>query len=473
LPVTPFPLENKYLRVANVDRIANARAAGDPMNRAALRTGSASAARAPLVFAIVLAFAGAGAAARAQEPDAGVVPLEEGETEPEQTPEREPVEESAVEAEAETQTESTEEEPGAEDGEEDSEEPSSEEDDFANMSLEALLTYRVVSASLLEEDAWSAPAIISVVTQDDMREWGWLSVAELLQFQPGFYAINDFVNYNVGIRGVNGGMGAQSQVLRTMLDGRDLRFRPTGGSFFGPELVPRLAIRQVEIVRGPVSSLYGADAFLGAINIIPNRAADMGAGNARATVTTINQWNHWGMQGDAAVWADPGGVDSIITASVRSTDRGGLRLPESSPQYDSLTAGLGRNYIERDTELAVSALSRFELDWEEGSAVLDANVQFFERDANFNFESSPLSDGRTSMYTFGSTLRLNHTFERKVRLRTFAAYSRGGITDRERLVDRFIEAGIPYLRRTLNYQSLETRLELTYADELPFGPIPF
>jgi outer membrane receptor for ferrienterochelin and colicins len=345
--------------------------------------------------------------------------------------------------------------------------------DLADLSLEELLSVRVVSASLLEESAWSAPAVISVITGDQMLRFGQLSVGEALQYQPGFYGINDLVTFNVGIRGVNGGMGAQSQVLRTMISGRDIRFRPTGGSFLGAELIPRLAIRQVEIIRGPVSALYGADAFLGALNVIPNRAADMGPGHARVVATAVNDWTHWGMQADGAVWGDRPGLDAIATFTVRKTDRGGLPLPKTSPQHDSLVNGLGRDRVATDQEVAMSAFGKLEGRLGENRITLDANAQYFRRDANFNFESSPLSGGTVSPYSMGTTLRFDRKFGDGLRLHAFSAYTRGGITNDERLIDRFISTGIPYLRRVLDYNTLENRVELTYASELPVRQMPY
>jgi outer membrane receptor for ferrienterochelin and colicins len=347
------------------------------------------------------------------------------------------------------------------------------EAELAELSLEDLLSVKVVSASLLEEDAWSAPAVISVVSGEQMLKFGQLSLGEALQYQPGFYGINDHVTYNMGIRGVNGGMGAQSQVLRTMIAGRDIRFRPTGGSFLGAELIPRLAIRQVEVIRGPVSALYGADAFLGALNIIPNRAADMGPGHAKVVATALNNWKHWGTQVDGAVWGDRPGLDAIATFTVRKTDRGGLPLPRTSPQYQSLVTGLGRDRVTRDEEVAMSAFGKVEAQLGENVITLEGNAQYFRRDANFNFESSPLSEATVSPYTAGGALRFNRSFGERLRLTAFSAYTRGGITDDERLVDRFIVSGIPYLRRFLDYNSLENRAELTYSNEISSRRIPY
>ena len=52
-----------------------------------------------------------------------------------------------------------------------------------------------------------------------------------------------------------------------LIDGHSVAFPSTGGNGLGPELIPLSAVERVEIIRGPASALYGADAFLGVVNI--------------------------------------------------------------------------------------------------------------------------------------------------------------------------------------------------------------
>src|SRR6185369_4911583 len=114
-----------------------------------------------------------------------------------------------------------------------------------------------------------------------------------------------------------------------------------------------------------------------------------------------------------------------------------------------LVRGLGTDHVDRDPELTLTGYGRGEVDWTGGSAVADANFQYMDRGANFNFESSPLSGARVSLYTFGASLHINHEFSDHLRLRAFSAYSRGGSTGNEMLIDRFVQSTIPYLQRTL------------------------
>ena len=85
---------------------------------------------------------------------------------------------------------------------------------------------------------------------------------------PGFYDVPDLVSHNIGIRGINGGPNASDNVVKLMIDGHPVDYRSTTGNFFGEELLPLEVIDRLEIIRGPASALYGANAFLGVVNVI-------------------------------------------------------------------------------------------------------------------------------------------------------------------------------------------------------------
>ena len=74
---------------------------------------------------------------------------------------------------------------------------------------------------------------------------------------------------------MTGGLGAESGVIKVMIDGRSVAYRTTSGNWLGVELIPLESVAQIEIVRGPASALYGADAFLGVVNIITVKPEDL------------------------------------------------------------------------------------------------------------------------------------------------------------------------------------------------------
>src|SRR6266498_1955959 len=99
-----------------------------------------------------------------------------------------------------------------------------------------------ISATKTDRPAEEAPAIVEVVTRREIREWGYTSVADVLTHIVGFYIIDDHILPNVAVRGVSGGLFAESSVIKVMIDGRSVAFRSTAGNWLGEELVPLSAI---------------------------------------------------------------------------------------------------------------------------------------------------------------------------------------------------------------------------------------
>lgn len=141
-----------------------------------------------------------------------------------------------------------------------------EEVDFFEMRLEELLKVNVTTASRREEQLIDAPATIIVLSRNDIRVRGYTELSEIFDDLPGMDVAKPFgstyyKNYWRGFRNVKG-----SPYL-LMLDGiiqNHLWFNETQGI----TQMPITNIERIEIVYGPVSSLYGANASMGVINII-------------------------------------------------------------------------------------------------------------------------------------------------------------------------------------------------------------
>ena len=136
------------------------------------------------------------------------------------------------------------------------------------LSMESQLKEMVVSTTRTAVRVSKSPAVVTVVTAEEIQTRGLTDLAGILRTVPGFYDVSDLTTHNLGVRGINGGLRASGNVIKVMIDGVAVDFRPTTGNFFGPELIPVEAIARVEIIRGPASALYGANAFLGVVNII-------------------------------------------------------------------------------------------------------------------------------------------------------------------------------------------------------------
>ena len=127
----------------------------------------------------------------------------------------------------------------------------------------------VVTAALAEQNIEKAPASISVVTAEDIERNAATSIAEVLQQEAGL------INYSTGqdkviIRGMRDTSGSYTLIL---LNGKRMSSNTAmwRGNDFDWSAIPLNSIERIEVIRGPMSSLYGSEAMGGVINIITKK----------------------------------------------------------------------------------------------------------------------------------------------------------------------------------------------------------
>lgn len=124
----------------------------------------------------------------------------------------------------------------------------------------------VVAASRRVQSALEAPNAITVISGDEIRASGLASLPEILRRVPGAEVMAmDYSSSNVSFRGFNQRISNKVLVL---VDGR-----PEYQDFLGLTMWSTLTIgleeiERIEVIRGPGSALYGANAMVGVINII-------------------------------------------------------------------------------------------------------------------------------------------------------------------------------------------------------------
>ncbi len=114
-----------------------------------------------------------------------------------------------------------------------------------------------------------APSSVSVFTAKEITRMGIKSVQELLNFVPGFQATRESrlnQGYTVSARGTS--TPQSSYNILFMLDGQRLNDVSSSGANAANHYLGTANIKQVEIIRGPGSALYGTGAFTGVVNII-------------------------------------------------------------------------------------------------------------------------------------------------------------------------------------------------------------
>jgi outer membrane receptor protein involved in Fe transport len=124
----------------------------------------------------------------------------------------------------------------------------------------------VVSASRFAQSPLDAPNSTAAITRQDIRLSGLTNIGELLRRVAGM----DVMTANPGdvqtsMRGFNQRLSNKMLVL---IDGRSIYLDPLGVTFWVIQPFNVEDIERIEVIRGPASALYGADAFSGIVNII-------------------------------------------------------------------------------------------------------------------------------------------------------------------------------------------------------------
>ena len=119
-----------------------------------------------------------------------------------------------------------------------------------------------------------APAIATVITAKEIRNMGARNLMDVLKMVPGMgISRNEQGFFLLEVRGIS---TVQSEKVLVMIDGHALNKNYAGSAFsYLLDYLDVNNIRQIEILRGPGSALYGNNAFVAVINIITKNAEDI------------------------------------------------------------------------------------------------------------------------------------------------------------------------------------------------------
>ena len=158
-------------------------------------------------------------------------------------------------------------------------EPKTADDALANLSLEDLVKVKVQTVygvSKHEQALTEAPSAVTIITKEDIKLFGYRTLADILNSVRGFYVTSDRGYEFIGIRGVNrpGDFGGR---ILINIDGHRLNDPIYDSALCGREFPLDIdLIERVEVIRGPGSSLYGNNAFFAIVNVITRQGRDIG-----------------------------------------------------------------------------------------------------------------------------------------------------------------------------------------------------
>jgi iron complex outermembrane receptor protein len=202
-------------------------------------------------------------------------------------------------------------------------------DHFLSLSLEELMALEVTISTDTKQTVSKAPAAVSVITAKDIEATGAVNLVDILEGVPGIHVRASQFAFRplVQFRGTN----ANQTLL--MINGASVRDLMWGFGIFWKG-IPSTVIDRVEIIRGPGSALFGADAASGVINVITKTAGNIGQSKIGLRSGSFNTNTGWLQHADN--W---NGFDIGLTINLSTTD-GHDPLVESDGQtQQDLTLG--------------------------------------------------------------------------------------------------------------------------------------
>ena len=137
-----------------------------------------------------------------------------------------------------------------------------------------------VTASGFEQLLSQAPASVSVIDRKQLAQRAYKDITDALRDVPGVTVTGGGYRQDISVRGL------PAQYTTILVDGKKQTGResqPNGSGGYEQDWLPPLdSIERIEIVRGPMSTLYGSDAMGGVINIITRKNYRKWSGNLRA-----------------------------------------------------------------------------------------------------------------------------------------------------------------------------------------------
>lgn len=270
--------------------------------------------------------------------------------------------------------------------------------DYLETEVEVPVT---ATATGTEQRLDETPAIVEVISAEDIRNAGYRTVAEVLRYISGFAVIDDFASIHAGVRGLFASAEVTNDIFRVMINGQRTAFRPSSSNYLGAELIPIEAVERIDVIRGPASALYGANAFLGVINIITHRRARPGRnheGLASIHGQYATQTQRFGAGASTVARGQVNDYEYLISGAFRYRDRSGLRVPGSediarqlggeptvgapSPGIDRLRWG-SDSPSSNDTEFVGTVYGQVDRWIGPGSLTVDGSFQWVDRGAEW------------------------------------------------------------------------------------------
>ncbi len=213
------------------------------------------------------------------------------------------------------------------------------------LSIEELFDVKVMElASGVKQQVNKAPAVVSVITAEEIKAYGATSLFEALEIVPGLHVVpSSLTNMKPAItfRGIYTDNNPQVLVL---IDGHRVSYSHEGG-FMDNVILPLSNVKKIEVIRGPASALHGSDAYAGVVNLVTYGRNDPGQISA-----SVGSFNHKGVSARTNLLLSQGWVLSLSGEYLsREPDTSRIITSDTQSLFDSLfgtNASLAPGYID-------------------------------------------------------------------------------------------------------------------------------
>jgi len=168
---------------------------------------------------------------------------------------------------------------------------------LSELSIEELSEVKITSIATGTDKLISeAPAIASVITSEEILQMGATTFEEALESVPGLHVSRSAASggYKYLIRGIATIFNPQVLV---MINGIPISSMLRGDRNSRLGVLPIKLISRIEVIRGPGSARYGADAFAGVINVITKKPSDLKGSEVGGQVGSFHTYETWYLHG--------------------------------------------------------------------------------------------------------------------------------------------------------------------------------
>ncbi|MCK6407894.1 MAG: TonB-dependent receptor [Thauera sp.] len=207
------------------------------------------------------------------------------------------------------------------------------EDDLTALPFEELLLRDFISASRLARQVSDSPAAVAIVTADDIRAYGYRTLADVINGMRGLYTTDERTYHYMGGRGFGDVEDYAGRVM-LLIDGYAVQDNLFDQAYIDESgLIDLELVERVEYVPGTGSVTYGNNALLGIINVVTRRGRDFDGARVSAELSSR------GASRQRATWGKrlESGAEVLLSASTLDVDGRNLYFPA----YDTPSTNFG------------------------------------------------------------------------------------------------------------------------------------